>query len=151
MAKRRHYSDKFKAGAIVMLQSEGYPDDARAVARVASKLDVPGRTLRRWFKGEYGTPPDEIVQDSKKELSDLFESEIRAIMDALPSAREDASYRDLVTGAAILTDKRELLRGKPTDRMQVLDDLSDDERAARVAALLDRARARRDGPPDRSD
>jgi phage terminase small subunit len=35
--------------------------------------------------------------------------------------------------------------GKPTDRTEIVENMSDDERATRIAALLDRARARRDG------
>jgi transposase-like protein len=133
MARRKTYSDKFKAGAIAMLQAQGYPDNAAAVADVARHLHVPGRTLRRWFNGTNGRPPDDVVRESKKELVDLFEDEIRAIMDTLPSAREDADYKDLVTGAAILVDKRELLLGKPTSRSQVdmavsdMVDMNDDE------------------------
>jgi hypothetical protein len=104
------------------MQSEGYPDDKYALQRVADELRVPARTLRRWFNGENGQPPDDVVRDSKKELAELFDAEIRAIMDYLPSARLDASYRDLVTGAAILTDKKQLLTGAPTDRSEVSSD-----------------------------
>lgn len=116
MAKRKTYSDKFKAGAIVLLQSEGYPQNAYALQLVADKVKVPGRTLRRWFNGENGQPPVDVVTESKKELADLFETEIRAIMDSLPSVREEASYKDRVMSAAILTDKRQLLTGGPTTR-----------------------------------
>ncbi len=37
-----------------------------------------------------------------------------------------------------------LKAGEATDRTEVIDTLSDDERAAKIAALLDKARARRD-------
>lgn len=147
MAKRKRYTDKFKAGAIALLQSEGYPDDASAVMRVSRHLDVPGRTLRRWHNGSNGQPPDDVVQDTKKELGELFEKEIREVLNDLPHAREDASYRDLVTGIAILVDKRQLLNGQPTEHVKQSGDLSDSERAARLAALLDTARTRRNGSP----
>jgi transposase-like protein len=118
MAKRRLYSDKFKAGALTMLLAQNYPEDVYALERVARHLHIPGRTLRRWYKGENGQPPDELVAETKKELAELFEDEIRTIMSSLPSVRDEATYRDLVTGAAILTDKLQLLRGKPTERSE---------------------------------
>lgn len=119
MGKRKTYSDKFKAGAIVMLQSEGYPDKPYALEMVAQRVGVPGRTLRRWFNGEHGQPPVDVVTESKKQLTDLFEDEIRAIMDSLPGVRDEASYKDRVTGAAILVDKIQLLTGGATTRQEL--------------------------------
>jgi len=133
MAKRRHYSDKFKAGALVMLQAQGYPENARALEGVARHLRIPGRTLRRWFTGENGRPPDEVVLESKKELAELFEDEIRQIMRVAEFVREDANYRDLITSAAILTDKRELLHGKPTERSQQQISVSGLEHLAKMS------------------
>lgn len=114
--KRKKYTDKFKAGAITLLQSEGYPDDPYALKKVAKKIGVPDRTLRRWHNGENGHPPDDIVRETKKELIDLFDDEIRDVMKELPSARPEAPYKDLVMGVAILVDKKQLLGGQPTDR-----------------------------------
>ena len=124
MAKRRNYTDKFKAGAIAMLESEGYPTDAYALERVAQQVKVPTRTLRRWYKGETGAPTDEIVQETKKALSDLIETEIRAALGELPNARPDASYRDIVTGIGILVDKKQLLDGGATSRDEHLGTIS---------------------------
>lgn len=45
-----------------------------------------------------------------------------------------------------LLKEAHLKAGEPTERSEIVDNsLTDDERAARVAALLERARARRDG------
>jgi len=111
---RRRYSDKFKAGALTLLASERYPEDRYALQRVADHLGIPNRTLFRWFNGDNGEPPADLVAETKRELADLFEDEIREAIKALPQARDDASYRDLVMGSAILTDKVQLLRGQPT-------------------------------------
>ena len=119
MAPRKKYTDKFKAGVVVLLQSENYPADPYAIERVAKQVKVPGRTIRRWFNGEHGQPPDDVVTDTKKELKELFEDEIRAIMMALPDKREDANYKDAVMAAAILTDKKQLLEGGATSRNEL--------------------------------
>ncbi len=118
VAKRKTYSDKFKAGAITLLVSEGYPSDVYALEKVARHLNVPGRTLRRWFNGEHGQPPVDVVTEVKKELSEIFEDEIRALMDSLSDVRDEASLKDRVMSAAILFDKRQLLLGKPTERSE---------------------------------
>lgn len=47
--------------------------------------------------------------------------------------------------------EQHLRAGEPTERNEIVDTLSDDERAERIAALLERARARRDGRPPRTD
>mgnify|MGYP000914861613 CR=1 FL=1 len=136
---RKRYTDKFKAGAIAALTAAGYPENAYAVEQIAKKLDVPGRTLRRWFKGQHGQPPDDLVQDSKKALSELFEDEIRSVMESLDTARAAAPYRDRVMAAAILTDKLQLLTDKPTSRVDVgqteLVDINDDELDELLAAI----------------
>ena len=140
--KRRRYSDKFKAGALTLLASEKYPEDRYALQRVADHLGIPNRTLFRWFNGDNGEPPADLVTETKRELADLFEEEIRAVIKELPQARPDAGYRDLVMGAAILTDKIQLLRGKPTERIATDDATSNERRLAELVALYDAVRAR---------
>lgn len=147
MAKRKKYTDKFKAGAILMLETEGYPDDPYAIERVAQHLDMPRRTLLRWFKGDTGAPADETVQEQKMGLIDLFDQELRQVFRAMNDVRSDASYRDLATGAGIFADKLQLLQNKPTQRIEhdvnqsELVDMNDDE----LADLLETIHARRQG------
>ena len=125
MAKRRIYSDKFKAGAVVMVESEGYPDDKFALQRVADNLKINVRTLRRWVNNDTGAPPDKIVQQEKSGLIDLIEDEIRAGFKEMNSARQDASYRDIGTVIGILFDKAQLLRGKPTTINEEIEQIDD--------------------------
>ena len=87
MAKRRTYTDKFKAGAVVMVESEGYPNDKYALGRVASKLNINKRTLRRWVENDTGAPSDEIVTQEKNGIIDLIDAEIEAAFKEMPNAR----------------------------------------------------------------
>jgi transposase-like protein len=144
MAKRR-YSDEFRASAIVMLESQGYPDKAGAIAQVAAHLKMPVRTLRRWYKGHSNPAPANLVLQKKIDFLDVIETELAGIFEEMPEARADADYRTLATAAGILFDKRQLLLGKPTEHIQQSDGLTDDERAARIAAIFDAARTRRTG------
>lgn len=118
VAKRKAYSDKFKAGALIMLESEGYPQDRYAMQRVAKRLNVPNRTLRQWAYTQNGEEFAELCQEQKKSLTTLIEDEIRAAFEALGMARPEAGYRDLTTSIAIFIDKMQLLSGKPTERSQ---------------------------------
>lgn len=118
MAKRKHYDDKFRASAVVMLEAQGYPANPYKLKEVADHIGVPERTLRRWYKGESNPPPDMIVQDVKKDLTELVRGELIAIFTAMGVVREEASYRDLGTVGGILFDKLQLIEGKPTERQE---------------------------------
>ena len=139
MAKRRTYTDKFKAGAVVMVESEGYPGDKYALGRVANKLGIHARTLRSWVKGQTGAPTDEMIQHEKKGIVDLIDAEVEAAFKQMPLAREDASYRDLVIGAATLLDKKQLLTGEPT---QITENTHDVNGVIDIRADIQRKLAR---------
>lgn len=139
MAKRKHYTDKFKAGAVVMVESEGYPDDKYALGRVAAQLNVNKRTLRRWVDGESGAPSDKLVTQEKKGIVDLIDAEIEAAFKEMPNARGEANYRDLVIGTATLIDKKQLLIGEPT---QITDNSHDINGAIDIRTDIQRQLAR---------
>lgn len=117
-AKRKSYDDKFRASAVVMLQAAGYPDRRGALEHTAKHIHVPARTLSRWFNGENNPPPDEVVSKKESDLLALLTEELAAVFQAMPSARKDATYRDLGTVGGILMDKLLLLQGKPTQRAE---------------------------------
>ncbi|HJX57498.1 MAG TPA: hypothetical protein VJ325_02135 [Thiobacillus sp.] len=123
--KRKHptYDDQFRASAVCMLQSQGYPENAGALSIVARHLKLPGRTLRRWFNGENNPPPDNLVQRKKEDLKTLFINEIYEILKVLPDHREDATYQQLTTSLAIFFDKVRLLEGLPTEVIRVTVEL----------------------------
>lgn len=116
MAKRRRYDDEFRASAVVMLESAGYPEGEGALTRIANHLKMPRETLRRWALAKNNPPPPKLVTEKRLDLATLLRREIEAALEDMPDARQDAGYRDLGTVAAILIDKLQLLEGKPTER-----------------------------------
>ena len=146
MARRKRYTDKFRAAAVVMLEAEGYPARDGALSRVADHLGIPLSTLRGWFTAEHNPPPTEVRNEKKQELRDLLENELREAVAAMAGARLDASYRDLGTVAAIFTDKVQLLDGKPTERVEENVTVSDSRE--RLAQLINRRAALGGTPRD---
>jgi transposase-like protein len=120
------YDDQFRASAVVMLKSQGYPEMNGALSLVAKHLKVPASTLSRWFKGTSNPPPSNIVNEKKDDLRTLYENEIYAIMKVLPDKRDDASYGTLASAQGIFFDKIRLLDGLPTEIVQILPDLVDE-------------------------
>lgn len=140
---RRRYDDKFRASAVVMLEAAGYPNKKGALDQVAKRLGVPHPTLHRWMNEKNNPAPFELVQEKRVELKDLLQAEIEAALGEMPSARIEASYRDLGTVLGILIDKKQLLEGKPTDRLDVnVNSVSDSDITREFTDLLNTARTR---------
>lgn len=112
--QRRRYDDKFRASAVVMLEAAGYPDKKGALEQTTKACKVPESTLRGWYNETHNPPPAKLRAEKRLEIADIIRNEIYAALGAAPDARPEASYRDLITGAAILVDKLQLLQGKPT-------------------------------------
>lgn len=121
--KRPVYDDQFRASAVLMLKSQGYPEMEGALTAVAKHLKVPAMTLSRWFKGTNNPPPNNIVIDKTRDLRAMFLGEIYEIFNELPQKRPDASYGSLVTASAIYFDKIRLIDGLPTEILQVTSQL----------------------------
>lgn len=121
---RKIYTDKFRASAVVMLEAAGYAGDRQknkpgALKQVSKHLSVPERTLSRWFRAENNPPPDILVTEKKGDLVAMIDEELEGIFGEMPTARPDASYRDMGTVAGILIDKKQLLTGEPTENNDV--------------------------------
>lgn len=133
MTRRKRYTDDFRASAVVMLESQGYPEQPGALSAVAQHLGVPSRTLSRWFKKEQNPPPDELVIQKKGELGAKMSDLLALFVEEMFAAAKDATLQQLATSFGIVFDKLELLYGNPTTRSQVdiavsdLVDISDDE------------------------
>lgn len=133
MARQKRYTDEFRASAVVMLESQGYPEQAGALTAVSRHLGVPLRTLSRWYNKEQNPPPDSLVNEKKGELVNRLSDLLEVFVEEMFSATKDATLQQLATAFGIVMDKRELLLGKPTSRSQVdmavsdLVDISDDE------------------------
>lgn len=125
MAKRGKYTTKFKADCIAFLLGAGYPDNPYKLEEVAKHCKVPSRTLRRWFDGQSGTPSSEIVIESKKDLADIYEDVARKylIHAVEPDLIDETSGKDSVIAAATATDKMRLLRGLPTEIVEIMPQL----------------------------
>lgn len=123
--KRKQYTDKFRAGIVAMLQSEGYPQTKGALARVSAYCQVPSMTISRWFNARQNPPPNELVSEKKEELSDMFEQAARKYLKHSLTSEviEDTRGKDAIVAAATATDKMQLLRGMPTEIIGVLPDL----------------------------
>lgn len=146
--KRRRYDDKFRAGAVIMLESQGYPEVKGALQAVSDHLDVPHSTLHNWYHAKHNPPPSDVRQEIKLDLVQALRNEIAAALGTIDQKRDEATYRELATAIAIFIDKLQLLEAKPTaiseQRHHV--QLTVAQRTQRVTELLDTARTRRDGP-----
>lgn len=118
MAKRKSYTDEYKAGIVLMLEAAGYPKKG-ALQRVANKTGVPHPTISRWYRKVQAHPPDNLVQSKKVSLVARLDELIDLMVDELPSAIPDAGLRELTTGIGTLIDKRRLLTGESTDNNAV--------------------------------
>lgn len=125
VATYQRYSDEFRASAVLMLEAAGYPAREGALSQVASHLGMPRTTLRRWYRGAIHPPPAEIVQKKRLDLRAAIRAEVDEIFTAMGAVRPDASYRDLAWAAGVLIDKLQLLDGKPTWRVELIDLLRD--------------------------
>ena len=132
------YSDDFRAGAVLMVEAEGWPKNAGAMQRVAAHLNINERTLRRWVTGESNPPPDRNVKVKRLDLRAAITSELTAIFEELGKARSDASYKDLATAAGIFFDKLQLLNGDSTanTNQRVIIEYADDADIVAEAATV---------------
>lgn len=135
---RRRYTDEFRASAVVMMTSLGWPDREGVAQQVSDHLNVPRQTLTLWAKRSISPPPTDIVHEKAGDLSSLIESEIQLIFGEMPNARETASYSQLATAFGILFDKLSLLRGLPTQHVEVSTDSARERILSRVSEYSER-------------
>ena len=135
---KRQYSDEEKASALAALDANR--GNVKATAQV---LRIPASTLTRWRDGEGVVPAVADMREIKKaDLADRLEDLAHLITDTMPNKLADADLQKLATSLGITIDKMRLLREQATSISQ---NLTDEQRVERVADLLERARARRDG------
>jgi hypothetical protein len=138
MASKHRYTDQQRADLVVMLQSEGYPDKKGALQKVSNYSNVPMATLHRWFHEKQNPPPSKLVSEKAFDLKEALQTELQAILEAMPDARSEAPYADLSRALGIVADKLLLLQNKPTERIAVehSGQISIDERRQRIQHLL---------------
>jgi len=129
MATRKRYDDKFRASAVVTLQAAGYTGDEHsrpgALSQVSNAIGVPMPTLRRWFTGDRNPPPSDMVSEKKADLAVVFEDIAYKMLAHAgnPDVIDSMSGKDAVIAAATATDKMRLLRGLPTEIVQIIPDV----------------------------
>lgn len=113
MAERQTYTPEERAALLEMFVASG-----AAVRAFCRTHKVAESTFRGWLTGR--TDVDRALRAQQKaKLIELYDAEVRGIMDVLPGKRADASYRDLAVAVGILDDKITRASGEATDRHAV--------------------------------
>jgi hypothetical protein len=126
MAKRKRYTDKFRADCVTFLSLSGYPDKIGTLEKASLHLGVPTKTLTRWYRSENNPPPDNVVAHQKKEMSVLFEDLVYKFGEhaSKDEVIADMTGQQAVTAMGIAVDKMRLLRGLPTEIIDVAPQLT---------------------------
>lgn len=124
MSKRKPYSDKFKANCVAMLTALGYPDKIGILPEVSNNTHVPERTLQRWWKAQYSMADDKIVAHQKKDLATMFEELAHKAVKVARDNIEAEDSKSAATVAGIAVDKMRLLRGLPTEIIDIAPQLT---------------------------
>jgi hypothetical protein len=114
---RKLYTEEQIAHYLAVLRSNG-----QNYKQTSRQTGVARGTLRRWEVGQLpGAMDQERIAKGTNAISEALAEQFgRIAVKSLESAEgkiADASYRDLLIGAGISTEKRELLRGGPTSRV----------------------------------
>lgn len=117
---RRHYTDEDRAAALAALQG-----NRGNIKRTARDLGVPESTLRRWSAdpiraaggAELRARKREEVGEAWGRVRDKALTLAEALLDELAGCTEPRMLQTLVTVGAVATEKRELLSGGATERL----------------------------------
>lgn len=128
------YDDKYKATTIALIRATGYPHNEYGLVEVHDDLKkkspkgtrVPSvRTLQRWFHKQEGSPPDNVVVEQKKALAELFEeAAYKYVNHAMhEDVVSDTTGPQAMIAAGTAVDKMRLLRGLPTEIVQIIPEV----------------------------
>jgi transposase-like protein len=137
---QRRYSDEERANALAALAANG-----GNFAKTARDLGIPRRTLQDWHKGTIHPEAAENSAPKKTALTEQFENLAYQMLEIAFAKAAELDAKAATVAAATAVDKMLLLRGKPTSIYDT--PISDEERNQRLAALLERWRARQMNPP----
>lgn len=116
------FDDEYRASVVVMLQSEGYPQDEFALGRVHNylkqKSPYPTKTsLKNWFDGKHNPPPSKVLDDKKGDMVEALKALTWQLIEH--ATKEDTvaemTGQSAITSIGILIDKTRLLLDKPTE------------------------------------
>ena len=141
-ARYRDYDPRFKAAALVLLQTNN-----GKLRTTAKQLNIPVATLRRWKNGEGLSAESVALQPIVKgEIAEEFELTARLFLaraqDPAAIAQTSAYYAQIAASDAYKSSQ--LARGLPTSINANV--MSEDERRLKVAELLARIAERRQTP-----
>jgi hypothetical protein len=137
MAKRQ-YSDNDKALALATLDANGGD-----VSKTAKQLKIPRQTLQEWAHNRnINKDVPDLRQVKKKELAEKLDEVAHALADnLLIRAGSELSIfvpmKDMATSLGIVIDKKQLLKGEPTN---ITKDVSLTPAQRRLATELRRKR-----------
>lgn len=116
------FDDEYRAGVVVMLQAEGYPDNPNALGKVHNylkqKSPYPTKTtISNWFHGVKNAPPSKKVDDKKDDMVAALKALTWKLIEHAnkDDTISDMSGQQAITSAGILIDKTRLLLEKPTE------------------------------------
>ena len=114
MAKRKwtQYTDEDKAGALLMLEVAGYPQNQYAMKRVSDELGVPHSTMRSWAKNLHGAPPANVCERKKGELTERLRVAADSLVERIIEIADTGDLRETATAIGIIVDKLQLLSGE---------------------------------------
>jgi hypothetical protein len=139
--RRYHYTDKDKLNAVCVFAVAG---NSR---RVAELTKIPEATIRAWKQTEWWNDAmSRIITEQDEELNTkltkLVDKAVEAVNDRLENGnyiynpkldklvRKPVDAKELAIVTAISIDKRQLLRGQPTSR---IENISQDERLKKLS------------------
>lgn len=134
---QRSYSDEDRANALAALEANG-----GNITKTARELSIPIPTLRRWATGTAHPEASANATAKKGPLADKLEEVAWALAGGMLKKISKAKLSETAIALGITVEKMRLLRDQSTSNDG--DGLTDDERATRLMAILDLARARRD-------
>lgn len=137
MPLQTHYSDDFKAQALVALQANG-----GSLTVTARALNIPITTLSSWRRGVgVGKGLAAKMRSERQRLSERLEDIVHLVLDYLPRKLDKANASQLAQVLAITVDKLQLITDRPT-AIQGKQMGLEDERLAKVYSVLEAAQAR---------
>jgi len=152
MPQRAFYSDEQRAEALRLYEEVGPAEASR-------RCGVPNATIRSWASraglGNSGEPKTlparqralERWETRRLTAADEFgdaAAQMREHALKAAKAKDEKMLRASAVAAGIFTDKAQLLSGNPTERLDWAKQATSDERAQRLAGLVDELAKRRE-------
>jgi transposase-like protein len=114
VAKRKRYTDEYRANAVLLLIAAGYPGKKGALSKVSRHLGISHQTLGRWGRAENNPPPPELVQAKKVSMKEQLRELFNLHIDAAGDSIKDADHHQVMGGLKITFESYQLLTGGPT-------------------------------------